>query len=373
MLITLWHALEIAFLMAWEIFWALALGFGLSAIVQALIPKGQMSKLLPDASFKSLITACGLGAVSSSCSYAAVALTRSIIVKGANFIAAMGFQLASTNLVAEIGIVMILLLGWQFMLADFAGGILMVYLMAILFKRWVSPYLIKSAILHAEQGRSGKMEAHAKMDMSLTEGTFFSRLLSDKGFTAVSHYYFMDWHAVWKDIVLGLLIAGLLATTVPNSFWNAFFLQSHPTLAILWGPLIGPIIAIFSFVCSVGNVPLAAVLWNGGISFGGVIAFIFADLLVLPILDIYRKYYGYKMMIAIFLVYYIAMACSALIIELLFQFFHLIPAKRSAQIVEMSMQFNYTSVLNMIFAVISITLLYRFIKTKGIAMLRMMK
>lgn len=372
MIKSIWHALEMSFFMGWEIFWALVLGLGLSAIVQAVVPKGKMNKLLPDSSAKSLITACGLGAASSSCSYAAVALTRAIIRKGADFIAAMGFQLASTNLVIELGIIMLILLGWQFTLAEFIGGILMVYIVAFLFQRFVSNRLIQYAKTQADRGIIGKMEGHAEMDMSVTEGPFFSRIFSKKGLTAISHYFIMDWAAIWKDIVLGLLIAGMLGAWVPNHFWTSFFIQSHPVLATFWGPMIGPLIAIFSFVCSVGNVPLAVVLWTGGISFGGVIAFIFADLIVIPILDIYRKYYGFKMAAIIFIIYYVAMAVSALIIEFIFQFLHLVPTNRNQHAIEISISFNYTTVLNILFGLIALLFLYRFIKTKGLEMLKMM-
>lgn len=373
MLIAILQALKMAFLMGWEIFWALVLGLGLSAIVQAVVPKKAMSKLLPDSSPTSLIVACGLGAASSSCSYAAVALTKSLIRKGANFIAAMGFQFASTNLVIELSILMVILLGWQFTAAEFLGGFILVGIMAILFRQWVSESLIKEATGQADKNLMGKMEGHAKMDMSVTEGTLFKRIFSNKGITAISHYFIMDWAAIWKDIVIGLLIAGAIAAWIPLTFWANFFLQNHPVLTKFWGPLIGPIVAMLSFVCSVGNVPLAAVLWNGGISFGGVISFIFADLIIIPILHIYWKYYGFKMMMAILMIYYTAMVLASLIIEFLFQFFDLIPTQRIWQFTEMSLQFNYTTILNIGFGVVAIILLFRFFKTGGMHMLRMME
>lgn len=372
MLQPIWHALEMAFIMGWEIFWALVLGFGLSAIIQAFVPKGQMSKLLPDSSPKSLAIACGLGAASSSCSYAAVALTRSLVRKGANFIAAMAFQLASTNLVIELSLLLIVLLGWQFAVSEFVGGIILVVTMAALFRRFVTNKLVESAVQQADRNLLGKMEGHALMDMSVTEGPLLQRIFSKKGFTAISHYFIMDWAAIWKDIVIGLLIAGALAAWVPHDFWTAFFLQDHPILSKFWGPVIGPLVAIFSFVCSVGNIPLAAVLWNGGISFGGVISFIFADLIVLPILHIYWKYYGFKMMMAIFFIYYVAMVTAALIIEFVFQILQLIPEHSSAKIIETSIHFNYTTVLNIAFGFIAVTLLVRFFKTGGLHMLSMM-
>jgi uncharacterized protein len=279
------QALSMAFAMFWEILWALILGFAISAVVQAVVSKAEMSRLLPDDSPRCLSIATGLGAASSSCSYAAVALARSIFRKGANFTAAMAFEFASTHLVIELGIILAVLLGWQFTLAEFVGGPLMIVLLALLFRAFLRPRLVGAARRQADRGLAGVMEGHAEMDMSVTEGSIWSRIRSSEGFTAISHYFVMDWASIWKDIGGGLLIAGALAAWVPASFWERFFLTDHPVLAAIWGPLVGPVVAVVSFVCSIGNVPLAAVLWNGGISFGGVIAFIFADLIVLPILN----------------------------------------------------------------------------------------
>ena len=359
--------------MFWEILWPLILGFGLSAVVQAVVSKSEMTRLLPDDSSRSLAIACGLGAASSSCSYAAVALARSIFRKGADFTAAMAFQLASTNLVAELTIIIIVLMGWQFAAAEFLGGPLMVVFVALLFRIFLSRQLVTEARTQADKGLKGKMEGHAEMDMSVTEGSFWQRLTSMDGFTATSHYFIMDVAAVWKDIAGGLLIAGALAAWVPKEFWQEFFLVSHPVAAKIWGPIVGPIVAVISFVCSVGNIPLAAVLWNGGISFGGVIAFIYADLIVLPIIDIYRKYYGWKVAGIIVGVFYVAMTLAALFIEFLFQLLGLIPSQRSAQIVEASISFNYTTVLNIIFLIIAALLLVRFFKTGGPKMMAHME
>jgi len=367
------HALWMAFTMFWEILWPLILGFGLSALVQAVISKSEMTRLLPNDSPRSLAIACGLGAASSSCSYAAVALARSIFRKGADFTAAMAFELASTNLVAELTIIIIVLMGWQFAVAEFVGGPLMVVLMALLFRLFLSRKLVAEARTQADKGLKGKMEGHAEMDMSVTQGSFWQRITSKNGFTATSHYFVMDLLAVWKDIAVGLLIAGALAAWVPNDFWKEFFLVSHPVAAKVWGPIVGPIVAVVSFVCSVGNIPLAAVLWNGGISFGGVIAFIYADLIVLPIIDIYRKYYGWKMAGLIVAVFYVAMALAALLIELLFDWLGLIPSQRSARIVETSISLNYTTVLNVIFLAIAFLLVVRFLKTGGPKMLAHME
>jgi hypothetical protein len=366
-------ALSFAFGMFWEILWALILGFALSAAVQAVVAKGEMRRLLPDDSARSLVIAAGLGAASSSCSYASVALARSIVRKGADFTAAMAFQFASTNLVVELGIIMALLLGWQFTLAEFIGGPLMIGLLALLFRRFLTKRLVDEAREQADKGLVGSMEGHAEMDMSIhRSGSVWQRLRSPEGFTATANYFVMDWAAIWRDIVGGLLIAGALAAWVPESFWQRLFFEHHPTMAKFWGPIVGPLVAMLSFVCSIGNVPLAAVLWNGGISFGGVLAFIFADLIILPILDIYRRYYGLRMAAFLLVTFYAAMALSGLAVELLFQAIGLAPTERHAKIVEASITWNYTTILNIAFLALAALLVWRFIATGGLPMLKMM-
>jgi uncharacterized protein len=367
------RALGMALAMGWEILWPLILGFALSAVVQAAVSKQQMSGLLPDDRPGSIATALALGAASSSCSYAAVALARSIFRKGADFTAAMAFEMASTNLVLELGLIMLVLLGWQFTLAEFVGAPLMVVFLVLLLRRFLSRDLLEQAKKQADKGIVGRMEGHAEMDMSVTEGgSLWQRMTSDVGLTAISHYFVMDWAAVWLDILGGLLIAGALAAWVPNAFWQSFFLTGHPVLATLWGPIVGPLVAVISFVCSVGNIPLAAVLWNGGISFGGVIAFIFADLIVIPVLNIYRKYYGLKMAGFLFATFYVAMAVAALIVELIFDGVALVPSERNARVVEASITWNYATGLNLAFLALAVLLVWRFLKTGGWAMLRMM-
>jgi uncharacterized protein len=367
------HALDIAFGMTWEILWALVLGFALSGVVQAVVSKGEMTRLLPDDSPRSLAIACGLGAASSSCSYAAVALARSIFRKGANFTAAMVFEFASTNLVIELGIVLALLIGWQFTLAEFVGGPIMLVLLTLLFRAFLTPRLLDMARKEAEKGRRGSMEGHAEMDMSVAGGSILSRITSPRGLTAISHYFVMDWAAIYKDVFGGLLIAGALAAWVPNSFWQSFFLVDHPFWAKVWGPLVGPLVSMLSFVCSIGNVPLAAVLWNGGISFGGVIAFIFADLIILPILNIYRKYYGGRVSLFLFATFYATMVVAGYIIEIVFDVLGLTPAgPHHAKVVEAGVSLNYTTVLNVVFLTVAAILVIRFLRTGGPAMLRAM-
>jgi uncharacterized membrane protein YraQ (UPF0718 family) len=367
------HALSMAFAMGWEILWPLILGFFLSAVVQAVVSHREMSRLLPDDRPRAIAIALALGAASSSCSYAAVALARSLFRKGANFTAAMAFEMASTNLVAELGIIMLVLLGWQLTVAEFIGAPIMVALLVVIFRLFLSPELVQEAKVQADRGIAGRMEGHAEMDMSVTEGgTLWQRITSAEGLTAISHYFVMDWAAVWLDIVGGLLIAGALAAWVPPTFWQSLFLVDHPLLATLWGPIVGPLVAVISFVCSVGNIPLAAVLWNGGISFGGVIAFIFADLIVLPILDIYRKYYGWRMAGFLLVGFYVSMVGAAMIVEGFFWIAGLIPPERNTRVVEASIEWNYTTWLNIPFLVLAALLVWRFLKTGGPEMLRMM-
>jgi uncharacterized membrane protein YraQ (UPF0718 family) len=369
----LWHALAIAGSMTWEILWALVLGFVLSAVVQAVVRREAVVRALGSDSPGALAAATGLGAASSSCSYAAVALARSLFRKGASFTAAMVFEIASTNLVIELGIILALLMGWQFTLAEFVGGPIMILAIAVLFRVFLRRRLVADALEQADKGVAGSMEGHAAMDMSVTgEGSFWRRLTSAKGFTAVSHIFVMEWAAVLRDIIGGLLIAGALAAWVPMDFWKSFFFTDHPVLAGIWGPVVGPIVAVISFVCSIGNVPLAAVLWNGGISFGGVVSFIFADLIILPILNIYRKYYGWRMAAFIAATFYATMVLAGYAVELIFQVAHLVPRQRNASVVEASISWNYTTWLNIAFLVLATALLVRFFTSGGMPMLRTM-
>jgi uncharacterized membrane protein YraQ (UPF0718 family) len=367
------HALALAGSMTWEILWALILGFALSAVVQAVVRRSTVVALLGDDRPRTLAIAAGLGAASSSCSYAAVALARSLFRKGANFTAAMAFEIGSTNLVVELGIILALLMGWQFTAAEFIGGPLMIVVLAVLFRLFVRTRLVDAARRQADRGLAGSMEGHAAMDMSIQEdGPFWRRLFSREGLTSVSHVFVMEWSAILRDLILGLLIAGAIAAWVPESFWQHFFFVDHPVLSTLWGPIVGPVVAIVSFVCSIGNVPLAAVLWNGGISFGGVVAFIFADLLILPILNIYRKYYGTAMMLTLLGTFYAAMVVAGYLVELVFGAASLIPSQRNATVMHAGISLNYTTWLNIAFLALATVLVVRFVTTGGIPMLRMM-
>jgi uncharacterized membrane protein YraQ (UPF0718 family) len=285
----------------------------------------------------------------------------------------MAFEIGSTNLVVELGIILALLMGWQFTAAEFVGGPLMIVVLAVLFRLFVRSRLVDAAREQAERGIAGSMEGHAAMDMSIKgEGSFWRRLVSPQGFTSVSHVFVMEWLAILRDLVLGLLIAGAIAAWVPERFWQDFFLADHPGWSALWGPIVGPIVAIVSFVCSIGNVPLAAVLWNGGISFGGVIAFIYADLVILPILNIYRKYYGNRMMLTLLGTFYTAMVAAGYLVELLFGTTGLIPKQRNATVMQAAISWNYTTWLNIAFLVVAAILIARFITSGGLPMVRMM-
>ena len=367
------HALSIAGSMTWEVTWALILGFTLSAVVQAVVRRSTVVRLLGDDRPRTLALSAGFGAASSSCSYAAVALARSLFRKGANFTAAMAFEIASTNLVVELGVILALLMGWQFTAAEFVGGPIMIVVLAVLFRLFLRQRLLRQAQEQAERGLAGSMEGHAAMDMSIGgEGSFVRRLFSPEGFTSVAHIFVMEWAAILRDLVAGLLIAGAIAAWVPDSFWHTFFLADHPLAAKLVGPLVGPLVAIATFVCSIGNVPLAVVLWKGGISFGGVIAFIYADLLILPILNIYRKYYGARMTGFLLVTFFTAMAFAGYVVEFTFGGLGLIPDQADAKIPDDGITWNYTTWLNIAFLLLAASLVVRFMRSGGPAMLRMM-
>src|SRR3982074_1845625 len=357
--------------MLWEVFWPLVFGFLLSAMIQTVVSKRAVAGALGRPDLKGFVLSLGLGAASSSCSYAAVALARTLFRRGASFVNAIIFEFASTNLVFELGLVLLILLGWRFAAAEFAGGLLMAVLLWILFKVTLRQKMVDDALHQAERGVFGSThEAHGEMDVSITDGPFLSRLFSPRAFTAISHSFFMDLNALYVDLGVGFLIAGALAAWVPNSWWQAFFLTSNPTLNEFWGPLIGPVISMLSFVCSVGNVPLAVVLWNGGISFGGVVSFIFADLLILPILNIYRKYYGGRMSLYLLGVSYFAMAIAGFLVGGAFQLLGLAPTNHHVTVFETQPTWNYTTFLDIAFLILMAVMAWRFVTTVGIEMVR---
>jgi uncharacterized membrane protein YraQ (UPF0718 family) len=334
----LWNAFQ----MAWEVWWALVLGFLLSAVVQAWVPRSRMERSLGGRGLKTVALASGLGAASSSCSYAAVAIAKSIFQKGASLVSAMVFQFASTNLVFEIGIVMWIFLGWEFTLAEFVGGLILIVLMWIGLRVFVSRREEQQAREHALAAESGHQHHSAGGG---------SRLLSLDAWSDVAHNFRGDWAMLWKEITAGFLIAGFIAL-LPMDFFNALFLtDTGGWVQLLENVIVGPLVAVLSFVCSVGNVPLAAVLWAGGISFSGVIAFIYADLIIVPLVLVYGRYYGWRVAALLVTIMFGAIVAAALAVDGIFSAFGLIPSDRPSidSITERGITWNYTTFLNIVF------------------------
>jgi uncharacterized membrane protein YraQ (UPF0718 family)/YHS domain-containing protein len=345
-------ALKDAFLMAWAVWWALVIGFAISAIVQAWVPRRRIEAALSGSSPRPLAWATGLGAASSSCSYAAVAIAKSLFQKGASAASALAFQFASTNLVWELGLVLWVLIGWQFALAEYLGGLLMIGLMALLLRAFVSPRLEETARRHAQEADTGHQHHAVGDEIPLRE-----RLTSISAWSDVAHNFRGDWQMLWKEITIGFLLAGFVGLLGDDVF-NALFLTDAPgPVSAVENVIVGPIIAILAFVCSVGNVPLAAVLWSGGISFGGVMAFIFADLVALPIIAIYRKYYGWEFALRITALMLVTMAAAALAIDGLFTALGLVPDVRPTRDdIFSSIQLDYKLVLNAIGLIVFVAL-----------------
>jgi Predicted permeases len=340
------EGLEQSFLMAYEVWWALVLGFAISAIVQAWVPRERIEGALSGGGFIPVAKATGLGAASSSCSYAAIAIAKSLFQKGASAATALAFQFASTNLVWELGLVLWVLIGWQFALAEYVGGIVLIALMAVLLRLFVSPRLEKQARHHAQQAQAG----HQHHTEPAREQGWRRRLSSADAWTDVAGNFRGDWQMLWKEIAIGFLLAGFIGL-LGNDFFNVLFVtDAPPLLRTIENVLVGPVIAILSFVCSVGNVPLAAVLWSGGISFAGVIAFIFADLIVLPIVLVYRKYYGTAFALRITALMFVTIVLAALVVDAVFGVVGLIPTGPRPTRTDIfgQVQLDYKLVLNLI-------------------------
>jgi uncharacterized protein len=344
----IWSGLEDSFLMAWEVWWALVLGFAISAIVQAWVPRERIESALSGSGPGPVARATGLGAASSSCSYAAIAIARSLFAKGASAATTLAFQFASTNLVWELGLVLWVLIGWQFALAEYIGGILMIVLMALALRLFVSRQLEAQAREHAQGAAAGHQHHTAGEQPGWRE-----RLTSARAWSDVAHNFRGDFRMLWKEILIGFLLAGFIAQ-LGMDFFNGLFLEDAPSaVQVIWGAFIGPVIAVLSFVCSVGNVPLAAVLWSGGISFAGVMGFIFADLIVLPIVVAYRKYYGTAFALRITALMFVTMVVAAVVIDLLFSGAGLIPGSRpSTDDVFGTIEVDYKLALNVLGAAI---------------------
>jgi uncharacterized membrane protein YraQ (UPF0718 family)/YHS domain-containing protein len=322
----IWHGLRDGFLMAWEVWWALVLGFAISAIVQAWVPRERIERALGGSGPRPVALATALGAASSSCSYAAIAIAKSLFAKGASAASALAFQFASTNLVIELGIVLWVLIGWQFTLAEFVGGLVLIVVMTVLLRGFVSRRLEAQARRHAQEAQS----AHQHRSAGDQTG-WRNRLTSLAAWSDVAHNFRNDWGMLWKEITVGFFLAGFIGQ-LGNGFFNGLFIRDANHVArTVENVILGPIVAVLSFVCSVGNVPLAAVLWSGGISFGGVVAFLFADLIVLPIVAAYRKYYGTAYALRITALMFVTIVIAALIVDVLFGGLGLIPHTRPSR------------------------------------------
>jgi uncharacterized membrane protein YraQ (UPF0718 family) len=338
--------------MAWEVWWALVLGFTISAIVQAWVPREQIERVMSGSGARPVGWATGLGAASSSCSYAAIAIAKSLFQKCASAASALAFQFASTNLVWELGLVLWVLIGWQFTLAEYVGGVILIVLMALLLRLFVTPRLEEQAREHAREAQEAHVHDHGCHEHGGGEPPTGLRrkLLSRDAWTSVAENFRGDWTMLWKEITIGFLLAGFIGL-LGDDFFNFLFITDAPPLVrTIENVLVGPLIAILSFVCSIGNVPLAAVLWSGGISFAGVLAFIFADLIVLTIVAAYRKYYGTQFALRISALMFVTMVIAALIVDGLFSLFGLIPTgpRPSRADVFGSVELDYKLVLNLL-------------------------
>ncbi len=341
------EALLMAFGMFWQVAWSLVLGFAISAVLQAVVSKETMSRALGHAGIREIALATAAGAASSSCSYASASVSRTLFKKGAALIPSLAFIFASTNLVAELGIVLYLLMGWQFMAGEWIGGVVLVVILSFVVRLTYPARLVEEARQHPEPGGG-----HEHGDTAEAGGTVWHKLSRRDTWVRVAQSFAMDWSMLWKDLLLGFLIAGALSVFVPNGVWQALFVKGASSwIQVPANALLGPLVAVLSFVCSIGNVPMAAVLWGAGVSFGGVLAFLYADLIVLPLLDVYRRYYGWKMAAYIAAVFYATMVVSALIMDAAFNALGWIPGQRpnmQAEMVHFSL--NYTFWLNVVFA-----------------------
>ena len=349
------HSLREAFFMFWETLWALVLGFGLSGAVQAFVSKEEMQRVMGDHRPAAVSRATFFGMVSSSCSYAATAMAKSLYEKGADFVSAMVFMFASTNLVIELGVVLLILLGWQFAVAEFVGGVIMIVLLVALGGFVLNRRITDRAREHARIAAGGGHDHEAMAGVSeerqeeLEHMPWRRKLTSRAAWADAAAYTMADISMLRRELVIGYVVAGFLAVIVPIEVWHDLFLSGHGFWTTLQNVVLGPFIAFISFVCSIGNVPLAAALWQGGISFGGVISFIFADLVAFPLVLIYRKYYGTRMAIRLALTFWAVMSLAGLAVEGLFTLFGAVPAHKTKEIVPTHFAWNYTTFLNIVF------------------------
>jgi hypothetical protein len=350
---TLGQALMLAAGMFWQVAWSLVLGFTLSGLVRTLVSKQRMQALLGRDGIREIALATGFGAASSSCSYAAAVMSKTLFKQGAALVPSLAFLFSSTNLVLELGIILWLLMGWQFTVAEWIGGIVLIAVMTVLVRLTYPKGLVEEA-----RRRVDESGGHGHDATEAESGSFLERLRRPQTRVAIAQAAAMDFSMLWKDLLIGFLIAGALGAFVPDAAWKGFFLEGGPPgVRLVENALVGPVIAIVSFVCSIGNVPLAAILWTSGISFGGVLSFLYADLIVLPLLDVYRNYYGIRMAAYIFGVFFVTMVISAILMDSAFSALHLVPKPNPNAVHDMTMfSFNYTFWLNLVFGALALYL-----------------
>ena len=350
--------------MFWETFWALVAGFTLSGIVQSFVSREEMRKALGDHRPRTIVKSSLWGMASSSCSYAASALARSLFQRGADFTTSMVFMFASTNLVVELGVVLWLLMGWQFALAEFIGGAVMIAIFTLLAPRIFPAQELEEArarLVTASVSHEGHGEGPAA---PIAAPPLRQRLRSRAGWADAAGYTVSDVTMLRRELVIGYLVAGILAVAVPASVYSGLFLSGHGLLTDIENVIVGPFIAFISFVCSIGNVPLAAALYKGGISFGGTVAFVFADLIALPLVIIYGKFYGRRLAIRLFVSFWLVMSAAGLIVDVLFRVVGIDFPARPEEIAETRFHWNYTTYLNIAFAVVAF-LVYWLYRSQG--------
>ncbi len=371
---TIGQSLAEGFYMFWDTLWALVLGFGLSGAVQAFVSRGAMQRVLGDHRPRTLARAGFLGMVSSSCSYAASALAKSLFARGADFTASMVFMFASTNLVVELGLVLWLLIGWEFALAEFVGGAIMIMLLGVVIPRLIPARWVADARSELNRGQAQdqsaegaeaptrqsaegaeapkRQSAQAESQAEAEQQPQRQRIRTRAGWSDAAGYTVSDITMLRKELFIGFFVAGFLAIAVPNSAWQSLFITGHGFASSLENVVVGPLLAIISFVCSVGNVPLAAALWTGGISFGGVVAFVFADLITLPLLLIYRKYYGTRLTVRLLAVFWAVIAAASLATEYIFAAAGIEPGNAPPTVPVTHVGLNYTTILDAVAIVV---------------------
>lgn len=305
----------------WMAFWAFAFGYLISSMIQVFVTRKRMQKAMGASGLKSITLGTFFGFISSSCSFAALSATRAIFSKGAGFIPSMAFLLASTNLVIELGIVIAVFLSWQFVVGEYVGGLLLILFM------WV---LVKLTLPKQWEDRARQLALKLKEDESNQKPQPWRKLIvSKQGWLRVAKQYLMEWKMVWKDVTIGFTVAGIIAAFVPKAFFETLFIGSASDDPAFWQiilqTLVGPVAAFFTFIGSMGNIPLAAVLFSNGVSYAGIMAFIFSDLVVFPVLRIQAKYYGWKMAIYILLVFLIVLVLTALVLHFSLAFMGFLP------------------------------------------------